>query len=120
MILCKLCTCRTSGQHQSLNLSAQQSFVVNEPRCYADSPDTDDVYVDVTTSDPVYEPIQLQPYESPASCIAAESTEKPIENTMCTAAESPKKLIEEPMCEAKACPTDEDRVENLYSTIPGQ
>ena len=79
---------------------------MNESKCCADSPDTD-VYVDVTSSDPVYESIQLQPLdnidESTATCIAAE------------------KLIEKPMNEA--CSTDEsdgDKVENVYTTFPDQ
>ena len=102
---------RASVPHQSLNLNTQQSFTMNESKCSANSPDDDKIYVDVTTSDPVYESIQPQPpsaTESTALCI--------------TAAESTDKLIENPM--GGACPTGEsdgtDRVENIYSTIPDQ
>lgn len=80
---------------------------MNDSKRCADSPDSD-VDVDVTTGDPVYEPIQFQPYESTASCIAAESTEKLIENPTCDA------------CPLATGESDSDRVENIYSTIPGQ
>ena len=98
--------------YRTSDLQQSPSYVTMQSKCNVDNFDTD--YEDVTNNDPVYyEPIQLQSLnisESVAMChkVAAES-------------DSVDKLVENPMYEAYSkCKNDEDVVESIYETIPGE